>query len=235
MLAHWFGCFYFLLSESEGFQSDWSYPYPEGDFGTLTRKYLGSLYWSTLTLTTIGDLPTPETNAEWVASLIYFFFIVSLWSSRREYPSMNFVNTTVYNTKTHPLPNLKWNRSVKKKTKMPRENQWNSALFVCVNGAIRFAAVDRSRLLSFGSRPRKPQRPQRSAAVSSSNSHSAAAAGWPGHCSNVTRWNVCAGSGGRASSQGYGTSSNDDGLQALPRRGLKSRILHHSTNQGSDI
>lgn len=64
MLAHWFGCFYFLLSESEGFQSDWSYPYPEGDFATLTRKYLGSLYWSTLTLTTIGDLPTPETNAE---------------------------------------------------------------------------------------------------------------------------------------------------------------------------
>ena len=64
VLAHWFGCFYFLLSESEGFQSDWSYPYPEGDYATLTRKYLGSLYWSTLTLTTIGDLPTPETNAE---------------------------------------------------------------------------------------------------------------------------------------------------------------------------
>lgn len=45
-------------------QGDWVYPYRPGDYATLTRKYLGSLYWSTLTLTTIGDLPTPETNAE---------------------------------------------------------------------------------------------------------------------------------------------------------------------------
>ncbi|XP_076256567.1 uncharacterized protein LOC143193965 isoform X3 [Rhynchophorus ferrugineus] len=64
ILAHWFGCFYFLLSEAEGFQGDWVYPYRPGDYASLTRKYLGSLYWSTLTLTTIGDLPTPETNAE---------------------------------------------------------------------------------------------------------------------------------------------------------------------------
>ncbi|XP_023290572.1 uncharacterized protein LOC105699152 [Orussus abietinus] len=67
ILAHWFGCFYYLLSEAEGFQGDWVYPYRPGEYATLTRKYLGSLYWSTLTLTTIGDLPTPETNAEVVA------------------------------------------------------------------------------------------------------------------------------------------------------------------------
>lgn len=64
ILAHWFGCFYYLLSEAEDFQGDWVYPYRPGEYATLTRKYLGSLYWSTLTLTTIGDLPTPETNAE---------------------------------------------------------------------------------------------------------------------------------------------------------------------------
>ncbi|KAM3959539.1 LOW QUALITY PROTEIN: cyclic nucleotide-gated ion channel-like [Aphomia sociella] len=64
ILAHWFGCFYFLLSEAEGFQGDWAYPHRPGDYATLTRKYLGSLYWSTLTLTTIGDLPTPETNSD---------------------------------------------------------------------------------------------------------------------------------------------------------------------------
>ncbi|GLV37004.1 Cyclic nucleotide-gated ion channel-like [Carabus blaptoides fortunei] len=69
ILAHWFGCFYFLLSEAEGFQGDWVYPYRPGDYATLTRKYLGSLYWSTLTLTTIGDLPTPETNAEQTVSV----------------------------------------------------------------------------------------------------------------------------------------------------------------------
>ncbi|XP_043464167.1 uncharacterized protein LOC122499744 isoform X5 [Leptopilina heterotoma] len=67
ILAHWFGCFYYLLSEAEGFQGDWVYPYRPGEYATLTRKYLGSLYWSTLTLTTIGDLPTPETNAEVIA------------------------------------------------------------------------------------------------------------------------------------------------------------------------
>lgn len=49
------------------------YPYRPGDYATLTRKYLGSLYWSTLTLTTIGDLPTPETNAEYVDILLMNF------------------------------------------------------------------------------------------------------------------------------------------------------------------
>ena len=34
------------------------------DFKKLSRKYLGSVYWSTLTLTTIGDLPTPESNIQ---------------------------------------------------------------------------------------------------------------------------------------------------------------------------
>ncbi|XP_039298322.1 uncharacterized protein LOC111055791 isoform X2 [Nilaparvata lugens] len=68
ILAHWFGCFYYLLSEAERFQGDWVYPYRPGEYATLTRKYLGSLYWSTLTLTTIGDLPTPETNADRVTT-----------------------------------------------------------------------------------------------------------------------------------------------------------------------
>ena len=64
LLAHWFACFYYLLSEAEGFEGHWVYPNPEihSAFNSVTRKYLGSLYWSTLTLTTIGDLPTPYSN-----------------------------------------------------------------------------------------------------------------------------------------------------------------------------
>ncbi len=64
LLAHWFGCFYYLISEAEGFVGYWGYPNPNNfpDFAPLTRKYLGSLYWSTLTLTTIGDLPPPHSN-----------------------------------------------------------------------------------------------------------------------------------------------------------------------------
>jgi len=64
ILAHWFGCFYYLLSEAQGFIGGWGYPYNTPGYKELTRKYLGSLYWSTLTLTTIGDLPTPGTNVE---------------------------------------------------------------------------------------------------------------------------------------------------------------------------
>ncbi|KAL3858090.1 hypothetical protein ACJMK2_012704 [Sinanodonta woodiana] len=60
--SHWFAAFYYLISEVENFSGSWSYPLPEGDFASVTRKYLVSLHWSTLTLTTIGDLPPPETN-----------------------------------------------------------------------------------------------------------------------------------------------------------------------------
>ncbi|GIX86256.1 cyclic nucleotide-gated cation channel alpha-3 [Caerostris extrusa] len=64
LLAHWFGCFYYLLSELEDFVGEWSYRKPINDYATLSRKYLGSVYWSTLTLTTIGDLATPATNLQ---------------------------------------------------------------------------------------------------------------------------------------------------------------------------
>ena len=62
--SHWFAAFYYLISEAEDFKGDWSYQTPKGAFAAVTRKYLASLYWSTLTLTTIGDLPTPESNLE---------------------------------------------------------------------------------------------------------------------------------------------------------------------------
>ena len=62
--SHWFAAFYYLISEAEDFKGKWSYPRPEGEYATVTRKYLASLFWSTLTLTTIGDLPPPDSNWE---------------------------------------------------------------------------------------------------------------------------------------------------------------------------
>ena len=62
--SHWFAAFYFMISKAEGFRGNWGYPVPEGEFASVARQYLKSLYWSTLTLTTIGDLPPPENNWE---------------------------------------------------------------------------------------------------------------------------------------------------------------------------
>lgn len=62
--AHWFAAFYYMISEAEGFKGKWSYPEPSGEYAYVSRKYLASLFWSTLTLTTIGDLPPPENGKE---------------------------------------------------------------------------------------------------------------------------------------------------------------------------
>ena len=65
LLLHWNAGIYFLISRAEGFGSNnWGYPGLNGSYDTLTRKYVHSFYWSALTLTTIGDLPPPETNVE---------------------------------------------------------------------------------------------------------------------------------------------------------------------------
>ena len=65
LLIHWNASFYFMISEHEGLGSnEWVYPALNGSFDSLTRKYARSFYWSTLTLTAIGDLPAPETDLE---------------------------------------------------------------------------------------------------------------------------------------------------------------------------
>ncbi|VEL13772.1 unnamed protein product [Protopolystoma xenopodis] len=58
--CHWFAAFYYLLSEHMGFKDTWGYPKPEGPTATVARKYLQSFYWATLTLTTIGDIDSPQ-------------------------------------------------------------------------------------------------------------------------------------------------------------------------------
>ncbi|KAG8190657.1 hypothetical protein JTE90_001266 [Oedothorax gibbosus] len=83
LLAHWFGCFYYMLSELEGFVGGWAYQHPPGgeEKSPLVRKYLGSVYWSTLTLTTIGDLATPATNLQYLFTIISYLIGVFIFAT----------------------------------------------------------------------------------------------------------------------------------------------------------
>ena len=70
VLIHWNACIYFLLSCWIGLGSDgWAYPSWNSTHGTewgnLSRQYIYSFYWSIMTLTTIGEVPPPETTLEY--------------------------------------------------------------------------------------------------------------------------------------------------------------------------
>ncbi|XP_036369310.1 serine-rich adhesin for platelets-like isoform X1 [Octopus sinensis] len=79
--AHWFAAFFYLISEAENFVGDWTYPQPVGEYSSVTRKYLYSLFWSTLTLTTIGDLPPPTTNWEYVFVIVSYLIGVFIFAT----------------------------------------------------------------------------------------------------------------------------------------------------------
>ncbi|XP_064618665.1 cyclic nucleotide-gated olfactory channel-like isoform X2 [Lineus longissimus] len=81
LLCHWFAGFYFLISTAEGFQGDWAYPTPVGEYANPIRKYLKSMYWATLTLTTIGDLPPPDTNWEYVFTIVSYLIGVFFFAT----------------------------------------------------------------------------------------------------------------------------------------------------------
>lgn len=72
IIIHWNACVYYSISKAIGFGADtWVYPdTSDPEFARLTRKYVYSLYWSTLTLTTIGETPPPVRDSE------YFFVVV---------------------------------------------------------------------------------------------------------------------------------------------------------------
>lgn len=67
VLIHWNACLYFAISYAIGFGTDnWVYNIYGAKNSTLARQYIYSFYWSTLTLTTIGETPVPENDAEYL-------------------------------------------------------------------------------------------------------------------------------------------------------------------------
>ncbi|XP_065223024.1 cyclic nucleotide-gated cation channel subunit A isoform X2 [Planococcus citri] len=67
ILIHWNSCFYFAISYMIGFGTDnWVYNLTGTKNSTLSRQYIYCFYWSTLTLTTIGETPQPENDLEYL-------------------------------------------------------------------------------------------------------------------------------------------------------------------------
>ncbi|XP_070554095.1 cyclic nucleotide-gated channel alpha-3-like [Ptychodera flava] len=78
IIIHWNACVFFAISASIGFGNDeWVYPdITVPPYNSLTRKYVYSLYWSTLTLTTIGETPPPVEDVEY--AFVIFDFLVGV-------------------------------------------------------------------------------------------------------------------------------------------------------------
>uniref|UniRef100_A0A8C4BCH1 Cyclic nucleotide-binding domain-containing protein n=1 Tax=Denticeps clupeoides TaxID=299321 RepID=A0A8C4BCH1_9TELE len=83
IIIHWNACIYFAISKTIGFGSDtWVYPnITDPNFGRLRRKYIYCLYWSTLTLTTIGETPPPVKDIEYVFVVADFLIGVLIFAT----------------------------------------------------------------------------------------------------------------------------------------------------------
>ncbi|XP_067348641.1 cyclic nucleotide gated channel subunit alpha 2b [Channa argus] len=78
VIIHWNACIYFAISKSLGFGSDtWVFPnITDPNYSSLSWSYVYCLYWSTLTLTTIGEMPAPVRDEEYL--FVVFDFLVGV-------------------------------------------------------------------------------------------------------------------------------------------------------------
>lgn len=78
VIIHWNACVYYSFSKFLGLGSDsWVYPNASDPMSaSLRQSYIYCLYWSTLTLTTIGETPPPVRDEEFL--FMIFDFLVSL-------------------------------------------------------------------------------------------------------------------------------------------------------------
>lgn len=82
LACHWFACFHFMVAGIGEFESRWTEWTSETVGNTsLTRKYLLSLYWSTLTLTTIGTTAAPGSEYEYLFTIISYLIGVFVFAA----------------------------------------------------------------------------------------------------------------------------------------------------------
>ncbi|NWW49473.1 CNGA2 protein, partial [Pedionomus torquatus] len=78
VIIHWNACIYYAISKAIGFGEDtWVYPnITDPEYGSLAQEYVYCLYWSTLTLTTIGETPPPVRDEEYL--FVIFDFLIGV-------------------------------------------------------------------------------------------------------------------------------------------------------------
>ncbi|KAK3510937.1 hypothetical protein QTP70_027826 [Hemibagrus guttatus] len=83
IIIHWNACIFFAISKTLGFGTDaWVYPnISDPKYGRLSMKYTYCLYWSTLTLTTIGETPEPVRDIEYLFVVADFLIGVLIFAT----------------------------------------------------------------------------------------------------------------------------------------------------------
>ncbi|KFM78970.1 Cyclic nucleotide-gated channel cone photoreceptor subunit alpha, partial [Stegodyphus mimosarum] len=82
VIIHWNACLYFAVSYAIGFGSDtWVYNMSTPRFTSLTHQYIYCFYWSTLTLTTIGEMPSPVRDVEYIFVVVDFLIGVLIFAT----------------------------------------------------------------------------------------------------------------------------------------------------------
>ncbi|KOC62029.1 Cyclic nucleotide-gated channel rod photoreceptor subunit alpha [Habropoda laboriosa] len=80
VIFHWNGCLYHIIYKNNGFGSK-NWVYSDSDTVDFVKQYLQSYYWSTLALTTIGDLPRPRSKGEYLFVIIQLLFGLLLFAT----------------------------------------------------------------------------------------------------------------------------------------------------------
>ncbi|XP_050710684.1 cyclic nucleotide-gated cation channel alpha-3-like isoform X2 [Eriocheir sinensis] len=83
VIIHWNACFYFAISYAIGFGTDeWVHKnITLEEYSTFSHQYIYSFYWSTLTLTTIGETPQPEKDVEYLFVVVDFLVGVLIFAT----------------------------------------------------------------------------------------------------------------------------------------------------------
>ena len=111
VIYHWNACLFHIIQKNDGFGSrDWVYKQKEeerSDPSDVVMHYLQSFYWSSLTLTIVGDLPRPRTKGEFFYVIFQLLFglllfatvlghvaniVTNVSAARKEFQGMNFTN-----------------------------------------------------------------------------------------------------------------------------------------------